>query len=92
VLGLSEAIGGFGNVLATAGDMTEITCSLKGVTSGLATAFDTTLLALIAALIIQIWTTFLHKSEEEFCDNCTEYCQHNIVNRLRLMPFHSDET
>lgn len=92
VLGLSEAIGGFGSVLANAGEMSEITGSLKGVTAGLSTAFDTTLLALIAALIIQIWTTFLHKSEEEFCDNCTEYCQHNIVNRLRLMPFHTDDT
>ena len=92
VLGLSEAIGGFGNVLANAGDMTEITGALKGVTAGLSTAFDTTLLALIAAIIIQMWTTFLHKSEEEFCDNCTEYCQHNIVNRLRLMPFHTDDT
>ena len=92
VLGLSEAIGGFGNVLATTGDMTEISSSLKGVTAGLSIAFDTTLLALIAALVIQIWTTFSHKSEEEFCDDCTEYCQRNIVNRLRLMPFHTDET
>ncbi len=91
VLGLSEAIGGFGNVLATAGDMTEISSSLKGVTAGLSIAFDTTLLALIAALVIQIWTTFSHKGEEEFFDDCTEYCQRNIVNRLRLMPFHTDE-
>lgn len=91
VLGLSEAIGGFGNVLATTGDMNTISNSLKGVTAGLSIAFDTTLIALVAALVIQIWTTFSHKSEEEFLDNCTEYCQLNIVNRLRLMPFHTDE-
>ncbi|WP_442485153.1 MotA/TolQ/ExbB proton channel family protein [Aeoliella sp. SH292] len=92
VLGLSSAIGGFGDVLATTTDMTQITASLQGVTGGLATAFDTTLLALVAALTLQLLVTFMHKNEEEFCDNCTEYCQRNIVNRLRLMPFHADET
>ena len=92
VLGLSEAIGGFGDVLATASDTRQITASLQGVTAGLSTAFDTTLLALIAALALQIWITFLHKSEEEFCDSCAEYCQRHITSRLRLMPFHTDES
>lgn len=92
VLGLSAAIGGFGDVLGTAGDMSEVTASLKGVTAGLSTAFDTTLLALVSALVLQIWVTFSHKSEEEFLDQCTEYCQLNIVNRLRIMPFEADDT
>ncbi|WP_238476690.1 MotA/TolQ/ExbB proton channel family protein [Bythopirellula goksoeyrii] len=92
VLGLSDAISGFGGVMAATEDMGEITTALKGVTSGLATAFDTTLVALVAALCLQLATTFLHKNEEEFLDSCTEYCQRNIVNRLRIMPFHSDET
>lgn len=91
VLGLSEAISGFGGVMAATEDMSEITSALKGVTAGLATAFDTTLVALIAALCLQMATTFLHKHEEEFLDNCSEYCQRHIVNRLRIMPFHSDE-
>lgn len=92
VLGLSEAVGEFGKVLASAGEMSEITAALKGVTAGLATAFDTTLVALVAALALQMFATFLHKNEQEFLDSCTEYCQRNIVNRLRIMPFHSDET
>ncbi len=87
VLGLSSAIGGFGEVLNSAKDMSEITGSLKGVTAGLSTAFDTTSLALVAALFLQMWMTFSHKSEEEFLDDCTEYCHRHIVNRLRLTPF-----
>lgn len=91
VLGLSSAIGGFGNVLATSDDMSEITAKLQDVTGGLATAFDTTLIALIAALALQMYATVLRKSEEEFLDSCSEYCQRHIVNRLRIMPYHADE-
>ena len=87
VLGLSAAIGSFGGVLGTSTDMSQISESLKGVTAGLATAFETTLEALVAALTIQLVLTFLRKSEEEFLDNCREYCHQNIVNRLRMTPF-----
>jgi biopolymer transport protein ExbB/TolQ len=92
VLGLSEAVGGFGSVLGSTSEVNEITQSLKGVTAGLAVAFDTTLVALIAALFLQIIYTFLHKSEQEFLDSCSEYCHRNVVNRLRLMPYQSNET
>jgi len=92
VLGLSKAISGFGGVLGSTQEMDEITAGLQEVTSGLATAFDTTLVALVAALMLQMTATFLHKNEEEFLDSCSEYCQRQIVNRLRIMPFHSDES
>lgn len=91
VLGLSDAIGGFGSVLGSGAEMNEITGSLKEVTAGLAIAFDTTLEALVAALVLQIIYTFLHKSEEEFLDSCSEYCHRNIVNRLRIMPYEHNE-
>ena len=90
VIGLSQAIGGFGKVLGSSGDMSQITMSLKTVTAGLATAFETTLEALVAALIIQILFTFLKKAEEEFLDNCAEYCQRHVVNRLRIMPYEQE--
>jgi len=61
--------------------------ALKNVTGGLGVAFDTTLEALVAALIIQMLVTFLRKSEQEFLDDCSEYCTRNIVNKLRLLPF-----
>ncbi|MEX0710868.1 MAG: MotA/TolQ/ExbB proton channel family protein [Pirellulales bacterium] len=87
VLGLSAAIGAFGNVLAAASDVSQIASSLQGVTAGLNTAFETTLVALVAALFIQLRLTFLKKGEEEFLDACSEYCLRQVVNRLRIMPF-----
>lgn len=84
VLGLSEAIGQFGGVLQGAGAIEEIKAALQNVTGGLATAFQTTLQALVAALGIQLLLALLKKSEEEFLDECTEYCVINVVNRLRL--------
>jgi len=87
VIGLSEAIGSFSGVLAEAGEIDELAVALRGVTSGLATAFETTLVALVAALIIQMVLTFERKSEEEFLASCSEYCGRHVVGRLRIMPF-----
>ena len=91
VMGLSTAIGGFGEVLGSNNEMSEIASSLKVVTGGLATAFETTLLALVCALCIQLIVMFLRKREEEFLDSCAEYCQRKIVSKLRIMPFESGE-
>jgi biopolymer transport protein ExbB/TolQ len=91
VLGLSGAIGKFTNVLASAQDMAAITTELKGVTTNLATAFETTLVALIAALVIQLLLTWLKKSEEDFLEHCAEYCLRNVVSRLRILPYEPAE-
>ncbi|MFO7906688.1 MAG: MotA/TolQ/ExbB proton channel family protein [Pirellulaceae bacterium] len=90
VIGLSQAVGGFGQVLGTATEITQISSSLKSVTAGLATAFETTLEALVAALIIQLLLTFLRKSEQEFLEACTEYCHRRVVSRLRTMPYQQE--
>lgn len=88
VLGLSDAIGGFGDVLQqTSSDMSTVKQELQKTTAGLAMAFVTTLQALVAAMAIQIWMTFIKKDELEFLDECSAYCLKNIVNRLRLMPY-----
>ncbi len=87
VLGLSEAIGGFGNVLGAATEISELSSALRVVTAGLNTAFETTLVALVAALAIHMMLTFLKKSEEEFMDACSDYCVRHVVGRLRVMPF-----
>jgi biopolymer transport protein ExbB/TolQ len=87
VLGLSEAIGAFGEVLGGASDVSQLASALRGVTAGLSTAFETTLQALVAALFIQLILTLLRKSEEEFLDSCAEYCTRNVVGKLRVMPF-----
>ena len=87
VEGLSIAIGGFGSVLASASDFEQVKMSLRGVTGGLSTAFETTLHGLVAALVIQLTQTGLKKAEEEFLDARSEYCSKHVVSRLRLMPF-----
>ncbi len=86
VLGLSDAIGGFGNVLSTSGEVAEMKSALQIVTAGLSLAFETTLQGLVAALIIQLLITSLKVSEQQFLDDCGEYCLRHIVGRLRLLP------
>ena len=92
VLGLSAAMGDFGSVLESTGDMSQIKAALSDVTGGLSTAFDTTLVGLVAALAIQLIITFQKKAEQEFVDECSEYCSRHIVNRLRIMPFEAGTT
>ena len=84
VLGLSLAIGRFTLTLQAGGDITLIRDSLQGVTSGLATAFETTLVALSFTLILQLGITFQQKREMAFLDECNDYCHSNIVSKLRL--------
>ncbi len=88
VLGLSIAIGEFGAVMSASDSPDTLLTALNDVTGGLGIAFDTTLEALVAALAIQMLVTFLRKSEQEFLDECAEYCTCHIVNKLKLLPFH----
>lgn len=90
VIGLSQAISGFTEVLTNVTEVEQIVDSLQGVTVGLATAFETTLEALVAALVIQLLLTVLKKSEQEFHDACSDYCGRNIVGKLRIMPFEAE--
>jgi biopolymer transport protein ExbB/TolQ len=87
---LSEAIGGFSKVIAQASDIGQLADALRGVTAGLSKAFETTLVALVAALIIQLLLTYLRKSEEDFLDACGEYCMRHLVSKLRIMPFEQE--
>ncbi|MDR3182421.1 MAG: MotA/TolQ/ExbB proton channel family protein [Planctomycetaceae bacterium] len=90
VEGLSVAIGTFGSVLASGADTAALTASLQTVTGGLATAFETTLVALVLALFLQLLLTATKKSEEELLIACSEYCSQHIVSHLR-MPSHRNE-
>lgn len=84
VQGLSMAIGKFSQTLQGAGDLSLIRTSLQGVTGGLATAFETTLVALVYALILQLWITFQQKHEMAFLDECNDYCHSHVVSKLRI--------
>jgi biopolymer transport protein ExbB/TolQ len=84
VLGLSEAIGAFATTLQSGADMELIRSSLQGVTGGLGTAFDTTLVALVCALILQLMITFLQSRESEFLDQCNDVCHKQVAGKLKL--------
>ena len=90
VVGLSKAIGKFGDAVGNSSDAEALKEQLPQVTNGLHMAFDTTLIALLFALLLQLLVTFLHKNEEEFLDDCSEYCQKNVVSKLRIMPFDAE--
>lgn len=84
VLGLSQAVGGFGSVVASGADLETLKTSLGGVTSGLGIAFETTLIALVAALFVQLLMTLLSQREEEFLDAVADYCYRNVTSRLTM--------
>jgi biopolymer transport protein ExbB/TolQ len=85
VLGLSAAIGSFAQALQASGDIHAIKESLQNITGGLATAFETTLIALVGALIIQLYMTHLQHEEGKFLDQCNDYCHAHVVSKLRLI-------
>ena len=85
VQGLSVAIGGFGEVLGKTAEMSEIRASLQSVTGGLAVAFETTFIALVLAVCIQLIMTAIKGKEEAFLDACNEYCHQHITSKLRTM-------
>ncbi len=95
VLGLSQSIGEFGNVVAGGVDTSALSESMAGVTSGLSIAFETTLIGLVSALIIQLMLTMLRKQEEDFLDSCSDYCHRCVISKLKTMQelaaFETDE-
>ena len=84
VLGLGDAIGGFGKTIAGTQEVEAIKESLGGVTAGLSTAFDTTLVGLIATLSLHFLTNFLKFRESLFLDQCNDYCQVHALAKLKL--------
>lgn len=82
VLGLSVAVASLGSSLAAASDMTALKGAMNNVFSGLGTAFDTTLLALVLSMIVKIPQSSLQKSEEDLLASVDEYCNENFLRRL----------
>lgn len=91
VIGLAEAVGGFGAVVAKGADIETLKSSLGGVTSGLAIAFETTLIALVLALLIQLYMTFTLNREELFLDDCADYCHRNIIAKMKTIHLQDEE-
>ena len=85
VTGLSGAIGSFGLVLGgESADISALKGGLEVVTGNLGIAFDTTFLALVLAMVVQLAMTFVKKREELFLDECRDYAHFNVISRLRI--------
>ena len=91
VLGLAEAIGGFGAVVKKGvNDPQELISALGNVTGGLSTAFETTLIALVIALIIQLLMTVVLNKEELFLDECSDYCHRCLISKIKSVDLADD--
>lgn len=83
VLGLSGSIGGFGQALGgNTTDIADLVDSLKEVTANLEIAFDTTLLALLCALVLQLYQALIRARETQFLEDCTVFCEQEFLNNL----------
>ena len=81
VLGLSLAMQKF-NV--DAADAAQMRASLGPVVSGLSTAFETTLVGLIFALLLHLLSDLVQQKETAFMDECNDYCHAHVVSKLRV--------
>ncbi len=79
VLGLSKAIGG---IDLSQLDVAKLMASMGGVTSGLGTAFDTTLLGLVLAMLLNFPINTLAKAEDDNLNNIDAFCNEVLLPRL----------
>lgn len=82
VIGISAAVGSFSGSLEAAQDISVLKTSLNNVTGGLATAFDTTLIALVMSMLVMFPSSSMQKSEEDLLNWVDEYCNENLLKRL----------
>jgi biopolymer transport protein ExbB/TolQ len=78
VIGLSNAIGS----MDLSKELDQIIASIGKVTSGLGTAFDTTLLGLVLALFLQFPMSALAKQEDDNLNNIDAFCNEVLLPRL----------
>lgn len=82
VIGIGDAVGGFSRSLEGAGQLDTIKTSLGDVTSGLAVAFDSTLVALVASILVMMPTSWLQKAEDQLVNDVDDHCVTNVLRRL----------
>jgi len=80
VLGLKVAMSKFN----LSGDASQIKDSLGPVVSGLSTAFETTLVGLVFALLLHLSSDLVQQKEMDFLDECNDYCHANVLSKLRV--------
>lgn len=82
VIGISAAVVGLSGSVSSAESVSAMTSALMPVLGGLATAFDTTLIALVLSLIVKFPTSSLQKREDDLLSGIDEYCNEHLLKRL----------
>lgn len=84
VVGIGQAIGGFGAVFGAgeSGDMSQIKEPLLNVLASMAVAFDTTLLALVVSILLSFPASSLQGMEDDLVSDVDEYCVDHLLKRL----------
>lgn len=86
VWGISNGIAHFSDAMSSTSSVTDVSAMLKEnlplVTNSLATAFDTTLLALLLSIPLMMIMIWLEKQEEAYLIDLEESWFHNIKPRL----------
>lgn len=83
IVGMIRAIGSFDAVLKGVGEVgfSGVKQSLGQVTGGLSVAFETTFLALVLSIIINLFSNALQKKEEDLLSDVEEFTTDNIINK-----------
>jgi biopolymer transport protein ExbB/TolQ len=87
VLGLTEATGNFGKVLADPEmkrDLEALAAGLTDVLGGLDTAFVTTAEGLVAAFFLYMGQMLVKQQDERLLDDVRDACSTNVVTRVRI--------
>jgi len=82
VIGISDAVGAFSQSLKGAAELDSIKGSLRAVTTGLALAFDTTLVALVASILVMLPTSRIQQAEERLVDDVDDFCVTRVLRTL----------
>lgn len=83
VMGVSQSVGGLSNVLGgDVEDISQITGALTNVTKELAFSFDTTLIALVATVIIMVSMTLIEQAEFGLLDRVEEISHRQVLPNL----------
>jgi flagellar motor component MotA len=80
VLGLSFAMAGFGSTDLT--DITALKAAVGAITTGLASAFNTTLLGLLLSMFLIFPMSAMQKREEDCLNDIDAFCNENVLPRL----------
>jgi len=83
VVGISSAVNGFSGFLAEAGEIEQIKEGIGTVTSGLAIAFDTTLLALLLSVLVMIPLVFVERLESRLLLAIDVYLNEQLLPKLK---------